>query len=218
MKGEIIFVTGIGTSIGKTVVSAIVAEALGADYWKPVQSGLDGPTDTETVRSLVSNPACRFWEEAYSLQTPASPHLSSRIDNVRITLDGIMETFRRQRDPVRSVVVEGAGGLLVPLNEKDFFTDLIPLLGARVIVVSNQYLGNINHSLLTAEVLSIRKLPVLGWIFDGTYHVNEEDIVRWSGLHKIAHIEQQEVVDADFVRRSADTVRPRLTQLLQRKI
>lgn len=217
MKGEIIFVTGIGTSIGKTLVSAIVTEALGADYWKPVQSGMDGATDTEIVRSLVKNPHSRFWKESFCLQTPASPHLSSRIDNVHISLEDIVEDFNEQRDPAKTVVVEGAGGLMVPLNEKDFFTDLIPRLRARVIVVSNQYLGNINHSLLTAEVLKHRKLPVLGWIFNGTYHVNEEDIVRWSGLHKIARIEQEEVIDAGVVRKYAEAIRPRLIQYLQRK-
>jgi dethiobiotin synthetase len=217
VKGEIIFVTGIGTSIGKTLVSAVVTEALGADYWKPVQSGLEGPTDTETVRSLVKNPHVRFLKEAFSLQTPASPHLSSRIDNVHITLEDIVAEFNRQRDPEKTTVVEGAGGLMVPLNEKDFFTDLIPLLGARVIVVSNQYLGNINHSLLTAEVLKQRRLPVMGWIFNGTYHVNEEDIVRWSGLHKLGRIEHEDKVDAGVVRRYAEAIRPRLLQHLQRK-
>lgn len=217
VKGEIIFVTGIGTSIGKTLVSAIVTEALGADYWKPVQSGLDGATDTEIVRSLVRNPHSRVWKEAFSLQTPASPHLSSRIDNVHISLDDIVADFNRQHDGEKHVVVEGAGGLMVPLNDKDFFTDLIPLIGARVIVVSNQYLGNINHSLLTAEVLKSRKLPVVGWIFNGTYHVNEEDIVRWSGLHKIARIEQEEVIDPGVVRRYAEAIRPKLMQYLQRK-
>lgn len=217
VKGETIFVTGIGTGIGKTLVSAVIAEALQADYWKPIQSGLEGPTDTETVRSLLSNTKTRCWEEAFSLQTPASPHLSARIDNVHISLDELVACFQRQRDPERTVVVEGAGGLLVPVNEKDFFTDLIPLLEAKVIVVSNQYLGNINHSLLTAEALIRRKLPLLGWIFNGTYHVNEEDIVRWSGLEKIARIEQEEAVDARVVKQYAARVAPRLREVLQGK-
>lgn len=216
MKGEIIFVTGIGTGIGKTVVSAIITEALHADYWKPVQSGLNESTDTETARSLVSNGGTRFWEEAFKLQTPASPHLSSRIDNIRIRLEDIRASFLAQHDPERHVVIEGAGGLMVPLNEKDFYPDLIKLLGAKVIVVSNQYLGNINHSLLTAEALKHRNLPVVGWIFNGTYHVNEEDIVRWSGLHKIFRIEQEDEMDAARVRNYAQTARPALLDRLHK--
>jgi dethiobiotin synthetase len=213
-RAQIIFVTGIGTGIGKTVVSAVLTEALEADYWKPIQSGLDGQTDTETVRNLVSNAHTRFWKEAFSLQTPASPHLSARIDNVQITLDDLVESFRAQHDPSRPVVIEGAGGLMVPINARDFLYDLIPLLNARVVVVSSQYLGNINHSLLTAEALKSRKLPVIGWIFNGTYHVNEEDIVNWSGLKKIGRVEHEEQVDVEIIRKYAGKIGPSLKQLL----
>jgi dethiobiotin synthetase len=214
LKGEIIFVTGIGTGIGKTVISAILTEALEADYWKPIQSGLEETSDTDTVRSLVSNGKTRFLEEAFRLQTPASPHLSARIDNVHIDLEDITASFEKQRDPSRPVVIEGAGGLMVPLNENDFYPDLIPRLDARVVVVSAQYLGNINHSLLTAEVLRHRGLPVIGWLFNGTYHVNEEDIVRWSGFTKIDRIEQEESVDTSMVSRYAAKIRSRLLELL----
>lgn len=213
MNPEIIFVTGIGTGIGKTVVSAILTEALEADYWKPVQSGLDEKTDTEIVRSLVSNKKTHFWKEAFKLQTPASPHLSARIDNVHIDLKDIVHSFEQQyRD--RPVIIEGAGGLMVPLNEKDFYPDLIPLLHAKVVVVSNQYLGNINHSLLTAEVLKLKKLPVIGWIFNGTYHVNEEDIIRWSGFHKIGRVETEDVMDAKIIKQYAAKIKPALLELL----
>ena len=211
---EIIFVTGIGTGIGKTVVSAIVTEALEADYWKPVQSGLDEKTDTDIVRSLVSNKKTSFWKEAFKLQTPASPHLSARIDNVHIDLKDIVHSFEQQyRD--HPVVIEGAGGLMVPLNEKNFYPDLIPLLHAKVIVVSNQYLGNINHSLLTAEVLKLKKLPVIGWIFNGTYHINEEDIVRWSGFHKIGRVETEEKINSNIIRQYAAKIKPGLIELLK---
>lgn len=213
MKEEIIFITGIGTSIGKTVVSAIVTEALEADYWKPVQSGLDEKTDTETVRSLVSNKKTTFWREAFKLQTPASPHLSARIDNIHIGLPDIVHSFEQQYRH-HTVVIEGAGGLMVPLNEKDFFPDLIPLLHAKVIVVSNQYLGNINHSLLTAEVLKMKKLPVIGWIFNGTYHVNEEDIVRWSGFNKIGRVEEEDKIDSSMIKQYATKIKPKLIELL----
>jgi dethiobiotin synthetase len=198
------FVTGIGTGVGKTVVSAILTEALGADYWKPIQSGLEGGTDTETVKTLVSNDTSRFHEELYSLNTPASPHLAARIDNVHIELDALKKAFDEIRRPDRHLVVEGAGGLMVPLNERHFYPDLIQLLQIPVVVVSSQYLGNINHSMLTAEVLKMRRIPVLGWVFNGTYHINEEDIIRWSGL------------DSRMVSRYAEKLRPRLLELLGR--
>lgn len=213
MKKEIIFVTGIGTGIGKTVVSAIVTEALEADYWKPVQSGLEEKTDTDTVRALVSNKKTIFWNEAFKLQTPASPHLSARIDNIHIDLKDIVHSFAQQyRD--RPVVIEGAGGLMVPLNEKDFYPDLIPMLHAKIIAVSNQYLGNINHSLLTAEVLKMKGLPVVGWIFNGTYHVNEEDIVRWSGFPKIGRVEAEDKINSNIIKQYAARIKPKLMELL----
>ncbi len=213
MKEEIIFVTGIGTGIGKTVVSAILTEALEADYWKPIQSGLDEKTDTDIVRSLVSNKKTAFWKEAFKLQTPASPHLSARIDNIHIDLKDIVHSCEQQYRN-RTVIIEGAGGLMVPMNEKDFYPDLIPLLHAKVIVVSNQYLGNINHSLLTAEVLKMKKLPVIGWIFNGTYHVNEEDIVRWSGFHKIGRVEEEDTIDSAVIKQYAAKIKPKLLELL----
>lgn len=206
--------TGIGTGVGKTLCSAVVVEALKADYWKPIQSGLDETTDSETVASLLSNDQTRIWPEAFKLQTPASPHLAARIDNVRISLEELQACFEANYHPDRYLVVEGAGGLLVPLNETDFFPDLIRELEARVIVVSSQYLGNINHSMLTAEVLRHRGLPLLGWIFNGTYHVNEEDIIRWSGLKKLGRIEQEEVLHAGVVRQYADRLRPALLEAL----
>ncbi len=214
MEGKVIFITGIGTGVGKTIVSAIVTEALEADYWKPIQSGLEEETDRERVISLVSNKSSQFWEEAYLLNTPASPHLAARIDNVKIELLEIKARFDQIRKPDRHLVIEGAGGLMVPLNEKDFFPDLIRLLGAQTIAVSSQYLGNINHSLLTAEVLKMKKIPVLGWIYNGTYHVNEEDITRWSGFKKIGRIEWEENMDKAMIKKYADKLRPALLSVL----
>lgn len=215
LKGEIIFVTGIGTGIGKTVVSAILTEALQADYWKPVQSGLDETTDTETIRSLTTKSKCGYWKEAFSLQTPASPHLSARIDNVHVSVEEIVESFRKQHREDQTVVIEGAGGLMVPLNEHEFYPDLITALQAKVVVVSNQYLGNINHSLLTAEVLKAKKLPVLGWVFNGTYRAIESDIVRWSRIPRIGRVETEESANKAMVKRYANALKPALEKLLK---
>lgn len=215
MKGEIIFVTGIGTGIGKTVVSAILMEALNADYWKPVQSGLDETTDTETVKVLTGKPKSKYWEEAFRLQTPASPHLAARIDNVHFGVEDIMASFKQQHRPGHTVIVEGAGGLMVPLNEHEFYPDLIKALGAKVVVVSNQYLGNINHSLLTAEVVKAKNLPLVGWVFNGTYRAIESDIVRWSRIPRIGRIETEESINIATIRRYAKALQPALEKLLK---
>lgn len=213
VKREIIFVTGIGTGIGKTVVSAVLTEALEADYWKPVQSGLEEKTDTELVSSLISNKETKCWEEAYRLKTPASPHLAARIDQVQISLPEFTQSFKQQ-DRGNTLIVEGAGGLLVPLNDKDFFPDVISLLRARVVAVSTEYLGNINHSLLTANVLRQKKLDVLGWVFSGRYHSNEDDIVKWSGFPKIGRVEKEAKIDPLIIKKYAQKIKPRLIELL----
>lgn len=207
--------TGIGTGIGKTLVSAILAEALHADYWKPVQSGLDEDTDTETIRSLTTHSKVRCWEEAYKLQTPASPHLAARIDNVQVTVEGIMASFEKQHREGQPVIVEGAGGLMVPLNDKEFYPDLIQALQARVVIVSDQYLGNINHSLLTAEVLKAKKLSPLGWVFNGTYRVIAHDIIRWSRITSIGSIEKEENINTAVIKRYAKAFQPALEKLLK---
>lgn len=214
MNSEIIFVTGIGTGVGKTLASAVLAEALEADYWKPVQSGLDDATDTQTVEILTAKKV-HCWEEAFKLQTPASPHLAARIDNVHVGVEDIMASFHRQYREGQSVIIEGAGGLMVPLNEHTFYPELIEALGARVAVVSNQYLGNINHSLLTAEVLKAKKLPLLGWIFNETYRAIEYDIIRWSRIPVIGRLEREEHINAAVVKRYADAFRPALEKLLK---
>lgn len=214
MQEKTIFVTGIGTGVGKTVTAAILTEILEADYWKPIQSGLDDGTDTETVRELVQNPRSRFHPERYRLTTPASPHLAARIDNTRVEMREIKKAYDALRKPERPLVIEGAGGLMVPLNEKDFFPDLIQMLQVPVVVVSSQYLGNINHSMLTAELLKAKKIPVVGWIFNGTYHVNEEDIVRWSGFRNIGRIEEEEEVNGEMIKKYAAKIGPRLREIL----
>ncbi|MEQ8808331.1 MAG: dethiobiotin synthase, partial [Imperialibacter sp.] len=149
------FVTAIGTDSGKTLVSAIVCEALHADYWKPIQAGM--PRDTDTVQSLVSNEKTQFHPEAYLLNTPASPHAAAKADGVEISLTKV-----KLPKTDNCLIIEGAGGLMVPLNDYDFIGDLIIELKAEVILVANLYLGSINHTLLSAEYLKAHKVPVAG--------------------------------------------------------
>jgi dethiobiotin synthetase len=203
-----IFITGIGTGIGKTLVAAIVAEALGACYWKPVQAGFDEGTDAQWVAERIG--AHRVLPEVYRLRLPASPHIAAREEGVRINLDLLAGRLPAERP----LVVEGAGGLMAPLNETEFVADLALRLDATVILVSRNYLGSINHSLLTAEACRARGLKVAGWIFNDRYGHYENDIVGWSGLPALASVPYREAPDAEFVREQAQRVRPALVSAL----
>lgn len=202
-----IFITGIGTGVGKTLTAACVTEALGADYWKPVQTGLEEGTDTQTVRQLLSNTVSVCHKEVYCLREPASPHLAARLEQVRIEQELILRQAEILQPAGRWLVIEGAGGLMVPLNEDVFTLDLIASLQAKVIIVAQNYLGSINHSLLTAKVLRHSGIPVLGWIFSGEYHTNEDEVVKWSGYSKLGRIPWAEQVDKGFVREQAENLK-----------
>ena len=209
-----IFITGIGTDVGKTVVSAIITEALEADYWKPVQAGYDDGTDSEWVNKMLSNDTSTIYPEAYKLKTPASPHIAARKESIQIDLDYIRRCYDQRPTTNGQLIIEGAGGLMVPLNEKEFVIDLIKRLDAKVILVSRNYLGSINHSLLTAEVCKQHKLNVIGWIFNDNYLHYEEEIVKWSGYPKIGSVDYVLEVDKAFIKNNAAILRNRLIELL----
>lgn len=207
-----LFITGIGTGIGKTIVSAIVTEALQADYWKPIQAGFEDGTDALQVQSLISNPQTNIHPEVYKLQLPASPHIAARKENIIIDLQNIVKCQPSTNN--RQLVIEGAGGIVVPLNDHEFVIDLIAALNAKVILVSRNYLGSINHSLLTANICKQRGVDVLGWIFNEQYLDYENEIVGWTGYPKIASIPFVEKVDKTFVLQQANAIRLSLQQLL----
>jgi dethiobiotin synthetase len=230
-----IFITGIGTDVGKTVVAAMVTEALQAAYWKPVQAGYEEGTDSEWVAERISHPHDRIWPEAYKLALPASPHIAARQEGVEISLaqiarqrkafatsdppagltgDPSPKSFLRAGQPPGFVVIEGAGGLLVPLNEKEFVLDLVKELDATVILVSRNYLGSINHSLLTATVCRTHGLKVAGWVFNDQYGHYEEEIVQWSGFPAIASIPFYSNPDTEFIRAEAGKMRTSLLAAL----
>ncbi|WP_161890939.1 dethiobiotin synthase [Pontibacter russatus] len=184
------FVTGIGTDVGKTVAAAILTEALHADYWKPVQAGALDFTDTDTVKSLVSNPKSAFHPEAYRLKMAASPHRAAAAEGIELNVRAI-----KLPQTENNLIVEGAGGLMVPLNKRFLMLDLVQQLGLEVVLVSRNYLGSINHTLLTAEVLRYRKVPVAGIIFNGEENAASEDfIIKYTGLRRLPSIRQE----ADF--------------------
>lgn len=167
------FITGIGTEIGKTVVSAVVTEYLQADYWKPVQSGDLHWTDTMKVQSLTSNSKSVFHPERHRLNAPLSPHASAALDGVQINLSDF--TLPQTSN---HLVVEGAGGLMVPLNEHDVLIDLIQQLQIPVILVSRNYLGSINHTLLSFEALKQRNIPIAGIVFNGEPNPASESFIE----------------------------------------
>lgn len=199
------FVTAIGTDSGKTVVSAILVQALQADYWKPVQAGM--PRDTATVRALVTSEVSNFHREQYLLNTPASPHASAKIDEVDIHLNKF-----RIPNTERDLIIEGAGGVLVPLNERDFVIDMAKLFQAQIILVANLYLGSINHTLLTVEALKQRQLPVKGLIFNGPPNPESESIIlKHSGYPCLLKIPQEPVIDTTAIKKYAKAISSRWT-------
>jgi|SRR6185437_11936896 len=186
-----LFVTGIGTGIGKTIVSAILVEKLKADYWKPVQSGDLDKSDTLKVSSLVTNPLSVFHPETYRLTQPYSPHKSAAIDG--LTIDP--EKFISPKTS-RSLIIEGAGGLMVPLNDTFLMIDLIKQLNAEVILVSQNYLGSINHTLLSVSALKQYNIAIKGIVFNGDDdHYSEKFIRSYCQVPFIGHIPYLESID-----------------------
>jgi dethiobiotin synthetase len=167
-----LFVTGIGTEVGKTIVSAILVEKLKADYWKPIQSGDLDNSDTMKVQRLISNPITRFHPEAYRLTQPYSPHKSAALDGITIDLNQI-----KLPDTDNQLIIEGAGGLMVPLNDEHFVVDLIEKFNAEVILVVKHYLGSINHTLLSLELLKQKKIKAKALIFNGDRDEYSEEAI-----------------------------------------
>lgn len=235
-----LFITGIGTDVGKTVAAAIVTEALNACYWKPVQAGFDQGTDSEWVAARISSPEGRILPEAYRLTMPASPHIAARRENITIDLDLIVDKYREYlaavplKDAAPSktaaphlrssgervaqtawTVVEGAGGLYVPLNDQSFVIDLAAALNAPVILVSRNYLGSINHSVMTGLQCKARNIPVIGWLFNDQYLDYEEEIVRWTGIPAIGSIPRSPDPNSGFIREQAAGIRDSLLRHLR---
>ena len=205
-----IFITGIGTGIGKTVVSAILVEALEADYWKPVQAGFEKGTDTQWITNVLSNKKSRVFPEVYRLEMAASPHIAARMENKKINLDEILVHYSKLDRNDRPLIIEGAGGLMVPLNQKEFVIHLIKKLGAEVILVSRNYLGSINHSLLTATECRRNNLNVTGWVFNDQYLHYEEEIVEWSGYKKLGSVPKAAEVNRTFIQQQAELLKKTL--------
>lgn len=201
-----IFVTGIGTDVGKTVVSSIIAEALHADYWKPIQTGSYFSTDADKIRKYVSNTKTTIHPESFVLKQYMSPHAAAELEGLPISLDKIVLP-----QTTNTLVIEGAGGIMVPLNDKEFIVDMIKSMDAEVVLVIQNYLGSINHSILSIDSLRFRNIPVLGLIFNGPPHKLSEDIIlSYSGLKCIGRIQKEAVINKQVVSKYAELFRENL--------
>ena len=206
-----LIVAGIGTEIGKTVASAVLVEALEADYWKPIQSGELTNSDTDVVRQLVSNTTSTFHPEAYLLTQPMSPHAAAELDGVTIELAKISVPQTNN-----ALVIELAGGLMVPLNNHDLNIDLVQQLGLPVMLVSRNYLGSINHTLLSVEACRSRDIPLLGILFNGpTVPATETFILNYTGLLCLGRIRQEASVTKEVIQNYAVALLPGLHQIIK---
>jgi len=193
-----LFVTGTNTEIGKSVVSAMLMAGLRGKYWKPVQSGLEEMTDTEWVRERTGLPESRFLPETYRLQRAVSPHASAASEGIRIELEafGIPET-----DPSEYLIVEGAGGIMVPLNERHFMLDLMKKIAFPMLLVASSALGTINHTLLSLEQLRRHNLEIFGVVMSGPRNPgNRKAIEHYGKVKVLAEIEPLPVIDPQILR------------------
>ncbi len=201
-----IFVTGIGTDVGKTVVSAILSEALSADYWKPVQTGSYFSTDADKIRKYVANTTTKIHPESFVLKQYMSPHAAAELEGMQITLEKIVAP-----ETTNTLVIEGAGGIMVPLNNTEFIIDMIEQLKAEVVLVIQNYLGSINHSILSIDALRFRGIPVMGLVFNGPPHKLSEDIIlSYSGLKCLGRIQKESVINKEVVSKYAEQFRDNL--------
>jgi len=201
-----LFITGIGTDVGKTIASAIVTQALEADYWKPIQAGDLDNSDSHKIQRYISNDKTIIHPNSYKLNTPASPHLAAAIDGITIDVKQIQEPATTNH-----LVIEGAGGVFVPLNNQDCIIDLIQK-DYKVILVSRHYLGSINHTLLTFEALKNRKISLAGIIFSGDENKASEEILLAKAKF-IGRIEEEPYFDQNVIQQYADDFRENLLNL-----
>lgn len=210
MSRQSFVVAGIGTDVGKSIVSAVLAEAWQADYWKPVQAGSLDFTDTDYVKSLVSNTISQFHHEVYRLTQPMSPHAAAEIDQVEI------EQGKLKIPETKNILlIELAGGLMVPLKKYFLNVDLMQQWNLPAILVTRNYLGSINHTLLSIEVLQERNIPIAGIIFSGPeVKPTEEVILQYSGLKCLGYVRELETIDKSSIAQAAESFVPLKSKLI----
>ena len=170
------FITATDTNIGKTIVSAILVNKFKANYWKPIQCGVDrnNLSDSQVVKKLVNGSSQKIFKESYFFLEPVSPNLAAKKENIKISMRLMLNDFKKVEKPI---IVEGAGGVLVPINNKEFVIDLIKVLKLPTIVVAKTSLGTINHTLLTINALNIKNQNIYGIIFVGDENIQVEETI-----------------------------------------
>ncbi len=192
-------VVGIGTDVGKTVVSAILAEALEAIYFKPIQAGDLNNSDRLKIQRWCSSNV-QTLEEVYKLENAMAPHAAAELEGIRLDLDAIR--FEKQN---KTMLLEGAGGILVPLNDKHTLLDIYKKSGFPVVLISRNYLGSINHTLMTLEILKSHQIPVLGIIYTGEPSIHTESIIeKISGLKKIGELQFPNEINQGFIKEQSE--------------
>lgn len=190
------FICGISTGVGKTIASAILTNALEADYWKPIQSGTIEGSDSEIVKKFVTNKKSQVHKESYSFKTPVSPHLAAEIENTTIKIDNLKLPDTQNEN----LIIEGAGGLLVPINNSYYIIDLAKYFDAEVILVCGDYLGCINHSLLSLEYLISKKFRIKGIILNGNFEKQvKEKIINYANIPLLFEIPRFSEINHDNI-------------------
>lgn len=191
------FVTGTDTGIGKTLVSGMLMSALDATYWKPIQAGLDEETDTEFVQRVSEADQSRIIQERYRLETPMSPHAAADIDGVKISLND----FELPEYETKHLIIEGAGGLIVPINWENTVLDMIERLKLPVLLVARSSLGTLNHTLLSLKALRDRQIEVFAVVLNGEKHPSNKETIERFGDIDVFEIETLQKIDSESLKR-----------------
>ena len=212
-----LFITGIGTNVGKTIVSAILTEALQADYWKPIQSGTIEGKDSDTVKSLISNSKTVIHPETYLLKEPLSPHFAAKLDGIEIELEKIQLPVRlslstslkiNSVEVQNNLIIEGAGGLLVPLNKTQYVIDLAKQFDCEIVLVISNYLGCINHSLLSIDYLLRNHFKIKALVFNGEFETEvKQSIIDYSPSSEIIDIPHLKTLSKSSVLETAALIK-----------
>ena len=191
------FITGIGTNVGKTIVSAILTEALKADYWKPIQSGVNEGTDSTTIRTLISNSKTVIHPESYLLKEPLSPNIAAKKEGISISIENIILPSTNNH-----LIIEGAGGLLVPINNKHYVIDVAKKIDCEIILVISNYLGCINHSILSIDYLLKNNYKIKCLIFNGLFDeevkqsiINFDSSITIIDIPTISEVNQETILN-----------------------